>query len=103
MQADAFDLVGLPMIQNTLAGFNTSLVCYGQRARYFAKCYSKGVGFLFSASLFLFSDANMYVLLNASSVALAWGAEAAGSGSRHTLFFSSFVELAEASLFLISL
>lgn len=29
-QADAFDLVGLPMIENALAGFNTSLVCYGQ-------------------------------------------------------------------------
>ncbi|KAG2536797.1 kinesin-like protein KIN-12C [Panicum virgatum] len=29
-QADAFDLVGLPLIENALAGFNTSLVCYGQ-------------------------------------------------------------------------
>ncbi|NP_001295388.1 kinesin-related protein13 [Zea mays] len=29
-QADAFDLVGLPMIENAMAGFNTSLVCYGQ-------------------------------------------------------------------------
>ncbi|KAL6599540.1 hypothetical protein ACP70R_045677 [Stipagrostis hirtigluma subsp. patula] len=29
-QADAFDLVGLPMIESALAGFNTSLVCYGQ-------------------------------------------------------------------------
>ncbi|WVZ59762.1 hypothetical protein U9M48_009863 [Paspalum notatum var. saurae] len=29
-QADAFDLVGLPVIDNALAGFNTSLVCYGQ-------------------------------------------------------------------------
>ena len=30
MQADAFDLVGLPLIENALAGFNTSLVFYGQ-------------------------------------------------------------------------
>jgi hypothetical protein len=30
LQADAFDLVGLPMIENALAGFNISLVCYGQ-------------------------------------------------------------------------
>ncbi|KAK3146806.1 hypothetical protein QOZ80_3BG0272310 [Eleusine coracana subsp. coracana] len=29
-QADAFDMVGLPMIESALAGFNTSLVCYGQ-------------------------------------------------------------------------
>ncbi|KAJ1294668.1 hypothetical protein BS78_01G163300 [Paspalum vaginatum] len=29
-QADAFGLVGLPVIENALAGFNTSLVCYGQ-------------------------------------------------------------------------
>uniref|UniRef100_A0A0D9VVW5 Kinesin motor domain-containing protein n=1 Tax=Leersia perrieri TaxID=77586 RepID=A0A0D9VVW5_9ORYZ len=29
-QADAFDLVGVPMIENVLAGFNSSLVCYGQ-------------------------------------------------------------------------
>ncbi|KQK14307.1 kinesin-like protein KIN-12C [Brachypodium distachyon] len=29
-QEDAFDLVGLPMIDSALAGFNTSLVCYGQ-------------------------------------------------------------------------
>uniref|UniRef100_A0A0D9VVZ7 Kinesin motor domain-containing protein n=1 Tax=Leersia perrieri TaxID=77586 RepID=A0A0D9VVZ7_9ORYZ len=30
-QADAFDLVGMPMIESALAGFNSSLVCYGQR------------------------------------------------------------------------
>jgi hypothetical protein len=30
LQADVFDLVGLPMIENALDGFNTSLVCYGQ-------------------------------------------------------------------------
>ncbi|XP_062211746.1 kinesin-like protein KIN-12C [Phragmites australis] len=29
-QVDAFDLVGLPMIESALAGFNTSLVCCGQ-------------------------------------------------------------------------
>uniref|UniRef100_A0A0D9VVZ5 Kinesin motor domain-containing protein n=1 Tax=Leersia perrieri TaxID=77586 RepID=A0A0D9VVZ5_9ORYZ len=29
-QADAFDLVGMPMIESALAGFNSSLVCYGQ-------------------------------------------------------------------------
>ncbi|XP_040377940.1 kinesin-like protein KIN-12C [Oryza brachyantha] len=29
-QADAFDLVGVPMIESALAGFNSSLVCYGQ-------------------------------------------------------------------------
>ncbi|KAL6893496.1 hypothetical protein ACP4OV_007594 [Aristida adscensionis] len=29
-QADAFDLVGLPIIESALAGYNTSLVCYGQ-------------------------------------------------------------------------
>ncbi|TVU46305.1 hypothetical protein EJB05_05831 [Eragrostis curvula] len=29
-QADAFDMVGVPMIESALAGFNTSLVCYGQ-------------------------------------------------------------------------
>uniref|UniRef100_A0A0A9B332 Kinesin motor domain-containing protein n=1 Tax=Arundo donax TaxID=35708 RepID=A0A0A9B332_ARUDO len=29
-QADAFDLVGVPMIESALGGFNTSLVCYGQ-------------------------------------------------------------------------
>ncbi|XP_062215239.1 kinesin-like protein KIN-12C [Phragmites australis] len=29
-QTDAFDLLGLPMIESSLAGFNTSLVCYGQ-------------------------------------------------------------------------
>ncbi|KAL5218505.1 hypothetical protein ABZP36_019189 [Zizania latifolia] len=29
-QADAFDLVGVPMIDSALAGFNASLVCYGQ-------------------------------------------------------------------------
>jgi kinesin family member 15 len=29
LQADVFDLVGLPMIENALDGFNTSLVCYG--------------------------------------------------------------------------
>lgn len=29
-QEDAFHLVGLPMIDNALAGVNTSLVCYGQ-------------------------------------------------------------------------
>ncbi|KAG8062682.1 hypothetical protein GUJ93_ZPchr0003g17400 [Zizania palustris] len=29
-QADAFDLVGAPMIDIALAGFNASLVCYGQ-------------------------------------------------------------------------
>ncbi|KAL5226696.1 hypothetical protein ABZP36_014961 [Zizania latifolia] len=28
-QADAFDLVGVPMIDSALAGFNASLVCYG--------------------------------------------------------------------------
>ncbi|CAM0873778.1 unnamed protein product [Alopecurus aequalis] len=29
-QEDAFHLVGVPMIDSALAGFNTSLVCYGQ-------------------------------------------------------------------------
>ncbi|XP_048528192.1 kinesin-like protein KIN-12C [Triticum urartu] len=29
-QEDAFHLVGVPMIHSALAGFNTSLVCYGQ-------------------------------------------------------------------------
>uniref|UniRef100_A0A0E0D3C2 Kinesin motor domain-containing protein n=1 Tax=Oryza meridionalis TaxID=40149 RepID=A0A0E0D3C2_9ORYZ len=29
-QADAFDLIGVPMIESALAGFNSSLVCYGQ-------------------------------------------------------------------------
>ena len=29
-QEDAFHLVGVPMIESALAGFNTSLVCYGQ-------------------------------------------------------------------------
>ncbi|KAG8097538.1 hypothetical protein GUJ93_ZPchr0013g36806 [Zizania palustris] len=29
-QADAFDMVGVPMIESALAGFNASLVCYGQ-------------------------------------------------------------------------
>ncbi|KAL5198294.1 hypothetical protein ABZP36_001806 [Zizania latifolia] len=29
-QADAFDLVGVPMIDSALAGFNASLVCYSQ-------------------------------------------------------------------------
>jgi kinesin family protein 15 len=48
LQADAFDLLGLPMIENALAGFNTSLVCYGQ------VLLIQGVGLLFYASPFCF-------------------------------------------------
>ena len=41
MQADSFDLVVLHMIENALAGFNTSLICYSQ------VLLIHGVGFLF--------------------------------------------------------
>jgi hypothetical protein len=48
LQADVFDLVGLPMIENALAGFNTSLVYYGQLL-----LLIQVVCFVFSAPRFL--------------------------------------------------
>jgi hypothetical protein len=48
LQADVFDLVGLPMIENALAGFNTSLVYYGQLL-----LLIQVVCFMFSAPRFL--------------------------------------------------
>lgn len=57
LQADAFDLVGLPMIENAMAGFNTSLVCYGQ-----VLLLIQVVRFVFSAPRFLFSAPRFLML-----------------------------------------
>lgn len=48
LQADVFDLVGLPMIENALARFNTSLVYYDQLLLLIQVVY-----FVFSAPRFL--------------------------------------------------
>jgi len=54
-QADSFDLVVLHMIENALAGFNTSLICYSQVSLDFVKSlYAK----------FIYWDEDMYDLEN---------------------------------------